>query len=166
MNDLLLDPNDTGEIPTAAPGETLTRIYVGEATENLMPYADGLGPALRRSAADITGELVLIDVPLGFGFDGPQAPPPPLPPIPDETARMSLLDSLGAGPGDEQPDGYEGRHRDPYDRTAVEGEGRWGRLVEARRPLGRRIAVAAVVAAVVGASVCVGLVVAAAAVIW
>lgn len=161
MTDLLLDPNDTGEIPMTAPGETLTRIYVGEATENLMPYADGLGPALRRSAADITGELVLIDVPLGFGFDGPQAPPHPLPPIPDETARMSLLDSLGAGPGDEQPDGYEGRHRDPQGRHAVWGETSYEVLPAPVRPGLRKAGVGVVVAALLGTAVYAGLVAAA-----
>ena len=117
MTDLLLDPNDTGEIPTQA----------GEATQNLAPYMEN-PPALRLALTEPTAEIripqtiAVVDEPVdmqrhldaGFaqpiappervdGFDGPQPPPPPLPPIPPspdgfETARLNLLDSLAEAP--------------------------------------------------------------------
>jgi len=90
MTDLLIRPEDSGEIPAVDPGPD---------TRNLMPYVEGLPPAARRPTvplladceATLDGELV----PSGRGgcrrIDtsdedefGPQVPPPPkpLPPLP------------------------------------------------------------------------------------
>lgn len=62
MTDLLLKPEDTGEIPRTVPGEKTVRI-VGEATQRLNPMiATAPFPALRRS--DATGEIPRYDVTL------------------------------------------------------------------------------------------------------
>ena len=79
MTDLLIRPEDSGEIPLADPGED---------TRNLAPYALKPPPlhALRLAdcAATITGELAWGG---GFGMGlvwdpTPPFPPPPPPPIP------------------------------------------------------------------------------------
>lgn len=116
MTDLMLDPNDTGEIPIQAPGE---------ATINLADQRTAILDANHNlRSADPTAEIPVITdakpidmqrhLDAGFaqpiappervdGFDGPQPPPPPLPPIPPspdgfETARLNLLDSLAEAP--------------------------------------------------------------------
>lgn len=87
---------DTGDIPRLV-GETTTRLttedrerIVGEATENLKPYVDGLAQPRRP---DVTGELpALRDVPLGLSpadLAGPQKPVPiPTPPKPGRDERL------------------------------------------------------------------------------
>jgi hypothetical protein len=83
MTDVLLDydPNDTGDIPPL-PGETRTRIDLGEktrdlsarrqrrdttdeATRNLGPYVEFSHP-IRRPISDVTAKTVLVDAPLGL----------------------------------------------------------------------------------------------------
>lgn len=103
MTDLLTrDPNDTGEIPRADPGQT---------TCNLAPYEADLPPVLRRP--DVTGEFpayhpetIAVVEPRGcrrvvpndedFDFDpDPTTPhpdplPPPPPPRPDQGAAQPI----------------------------------------------------------------------------
>lgn len=81
MTDVLLDPNDTGEIPPP-PGQTRTRIDLGEktrdlsdrrnrrdttdeATRNLAHEIAGLPPR-RRPASNEAAKTRLIDAPLGL----------------------------------------------------------------------------------------------------
>jgi hypothetical protein len=103
MTDLLLKPDDTGDIPAAA--EVTARINnylalpgrvdeVGEGTRNLAPYVAGLGPALRRPEAvlDLIDACVLPNGDLA----GPDQPPPPRP-LP--------------APGPPPKPAYVGRHR-------------------------------------------------------
>lgn len=55
MTDLLLDPNDTGEIPAA---DTTAHIDLGETTRNLAPYMEH-PPALRLAVTEPTAEISL-----------------------------------------------------------------------------------------------------------
>jgi hypothetical protein len=95
MTDLLLTPEDTGEIPTA--------VDPGPDTRNLAPYAAGLGPFLRKGeltepvpyephTIGVVDDLATPGTPGTPGPDPtPPFPPPPPPPRP----------------------AYQGRHRAP-----------------------------------------------------
>lgn len=90
MTDLLTrDPNDTGDIPHPDLVDTHV-LDVGEITQAIRPYELDF-PALRRS--DASGELPLYDPAETVQFalpgeavteaiQGPQSPPPPIPPNP------------------------------------------------------------------------------------
>lgn len=178
MTDILTrDPNDSDEFPLGI-GEARTVILrrdtTAEHTQNLGPYGE-FSRTIRRPDHDDTREMRIVETPLGLSPDdlaGPQSPPPPLPPPPptkmagaDETQVHTILDSLDGGHADVdgwlRPDGYVGRHRDPLDRVAVQGEAAWGRLVEAAKPGGepRRLRVQVGVGAFVAFAAAVSVVV-------
>jgi len=142
----------------------LRRDTTGETTQNLGQYfrPDVPFDAIPRRIVDLD-DTVTFHSPMNVatGLTGPQIPPtpdpvpPPPPPQPKynmadaqpiaplervagaaETARLSLLGTVAGLDGDLRPDGYVGRHRDPLDRYAVQGEAAWGRLVEAAKPGG------------------------------
>jgi hypothetical protein len=123
-------------------------------------------PALGLNHHDMSRVIEIDDtvtyMPATIGLAGPQDPPPPLPPAPRpsvppqydmaaaqplwplervagaaETQTQTILHSLTATvDGELAPAGYLGRHRDPQDRIAIQGEAAWGRLVEAAKPGG------------------------------
>jgi hypothetical protein len=160
-----------------------------EVTQNLGHEIAGLPPRRRPAADETVTRMRLIEPALGlnhhdmsrvieiddtvtFGLAGPQSPPPPLPPAPrpsvppqydaDETQVQTLWHSMTATvDGELRPDGYVGRHRDPQDRYAVQGEAAWGRLVEAAKPGGepRRLRVQVGVGAFVAFAAAVSVVV-------
>lgn len=73
MTDLLLRPEDTGEIPT---GPRPDPDQPGEDTRNLAPYVYGLAPAMRRPTAVLA--LIASFPPPAFDHDdpiGPEEPP-------------------------------------------------------------------------------------------
>lgn len=163
---LTLDPNDSGEIRRLVGEErtVIIRTDPGEETQNLGQYfrPDVPFDAIPRRVFEIDDTVVYRLPPtIGIVADlaGPQSPPPPLPPIPPpteynmadaqplwplervagaaETQVQTLWYSMTATvDGELRPDGYVGRHRDPQDRIAVQGEAAWGRLVEAAKPGG------------------------------
>lgn len=90
MTDLLLKPEDTGDIPIGA-----ATTDPGMSTQNLAPYAGGLRPALRRP----TAVLALVTKP-----SPPPVPLPPPPPKQDDEIVWSYADPS---------DNYLGRHRKP-----------------------------------------------------
>lgn len=110
MTDLLLRPEDTGEIPTG----------VGEHTANLAPYAAGLPPAFRRPTAVLTlieGRGCRTIEPNDEDFVRPGQPAPvelPTPPPP--------------APVEPEPAAYVGRHRAAEDMPAEVPAGRFGML--------------------------------------
>lgn len=108
MNDILLKPEDTGEIPRTDPGQK---------TMNLAPYAAGLPPAMRRPEA--TGEIPLV------AFQGPQPKPRPI-------LKPSKVDDRPLSVGEEivwdAEVAYVGRHRAPEDMPADVLPGRFGGL--------------------------------------
>lgn len=162
MTDLLIhdDPSDTGEIP------------VGEATENIAPYAEGLRPTLRSAEADrpAWAEKTVTTLPTLTVIPDLDSQLPALT-YGTDTERMTLLDSLGAEDGwvslpPEWPDrapAYLGRHRDPRERIAVWGETSYEvppAPVEVS-PTQLRLGVGLMVATALGCAVYAGLVMAA-----
>lgn len=117
MTDLLTrdEPHDTGDIPRP----------VGEATERLNAYlATAPFPAIRRSAMDITGEVVAyrtpaftyLDTPTGLTKPGQPAPPRPLPrpgppPKPSGMGEYRERRSVLYVMPQRRPFAYAGRHR-------------------------------------------------------
>lgn len=110
MTDLLLRPEDTGEIPTG----------VGEHTANLAPYAGGLPPAFRRPTAVLTlieGRGCRTVVPNDEDFVRPGQPVAPAPePTP---APKPTVDDRALADGEDVVWSYApaprhiGRHRRP-----------------------------------------------------
>lgn len=154
MTDILTrDPNDSDEFPLGI-GEERTVILrrdTGEATQRINPRIIDAPSfdAIPRRIVDIDDTVIYMPETIGcVDLEGPQPKPTkPLPPQPkpqyagaDETQVHTILDSLDGGhaelDGWLRPDGYVGRHRDPLDRIAVQGEAAWGRLVEAAKPGG------------------------------
>jgi hypothetical protein len=92
MTDLLLKPEDTGDIPAV---ETVRRrIDPGMTTQNMAPWVAGLAPALRRP----TAVLRLVEA---------SQPEPPRPlPAPTAPTGELIWDYAPEPP-------YQGRHRRP-----------------------------------------------------
>ena len=179
MTDVLLDPNDSGEVTRidslgAEPTEDLRhhmnrRDTTGELTQNLGQYARPDAPfGYLRKTFDIDDTVIYM--PETIGLAGPQSPPPPLPKPPSksydpETAVISLLGAVAGMDGELRPAVYVGRHRHPDDLDLDEG----GRYWEMQRPAyERRLspwwALAGLVVA--GLAIWAGLILAGAAVIW
>jgi hypothetical protein len=83
MTDLLIrDPNDTGDIPHPDLVDTHV-LDTGETTQAIRPYELDY-PALRRSDATVeqTVRFALPSEAVTEEIQGPQSPPPPIPPNP------------------------------------------------------------------------------------
>jgi hypothetical protein len=131
MTDLLTtDTYDSGEIVRLNQIAETVRMDVGQTTRNLAPWEAELPPALRRS--DLTDEQPLYDptqtvqfalpaeaVTEVLAIQGPQSPPPPIPPNPGPVLppRHALNERVGEYPvvrpsvppaGERMP---RGRHR-------------------------------------------------------
>jgi hypothetical protein len=153
MTDTLLDydPNDTGDIPV---GETRIRIETGEKTQNLGRYAihASVVGAIPRKVIDID-DTVTFHIPPTIGVVPDLADAQPVAPWERvaDTQRLTILAALGDFTGPQIPPtpdpvpppppptparGYVGRHRDPWDRVAILGDGAWERMVEAAKPAG------------------------------
>jgi hypothetical protein len=168
VTDILLDPNDTGEIQRPAhlgddPTRNLAQYVTSETA--ILSYASLNG--LRRP--DATGEIpVVTDLkpssppgqPPRPAPSGPVPHPPPPPQYADSglvqplfpparvidaapTEVVSLLGALGAEPGRPiepvEPKGYVGRHRDPLNVHAVAGAGQWRLLPKPSRMAWARV---------------------------